>query len=115
MQPIAASTHPAAVPDRARYERLQHFITYGQWDVEALETELAQVGARVLGGPAAVLVVDDTALMKRGIHSVGVGRQYAGEVGHLANCQALVSLTLARHDIPLPLAAPVFPGHVDER
>jgi SRSO17 transposase len=111
MQPIAAATHPEVAPDRAAYERLQHFITYGVWEVDAFETALAHVAAHMLGGPDAVLIVDDTVLMKRGTHSVGVGRQYAGEVGHLANCQALVSLTLARDDVPLPIALRLYlPG-----
>ena len=39
--------------------------------------------------------LDDTALLKRGRHSVGVGKQYAGCVGHVTNCQSIVTMGLA--------------------
>ena len=51
---------------------------------------------RLVGGPDAVLVVDDVALVKQARHSVAVQRQYCGQLGKKVNCQALVSLTLAR-------------------
>jgi len=59
------------------------------------------VADRLVGGPDAVLVIDDTALPKQGRHSVGVARQYCGCLGKRANCQALVSLTLARAKVPV--------------
>jgi SRSO17 transposase len=55
-----------------------------------------------------VLVVDDTALLKKGRMPVGVAQQYAGCIGKNANCQALVSLTLARNDVPVPVALRLF-------
>ncbi len=57
---------------------------------------------------AVVLVVDDTALPKKGRHSVGVARQYCGCLGKRANCQVLVSLTLARAEVPVPLGLRLF-------
>ena len=51
---------------------------------------------RLVGGSDAVLVIDNTALPKKGEHSVGVAPQYASTLGNAANCQTLVSLTLAR-------------------
>jgi SRSO17 transposase len=66
-----------------------------------LEGELVKAADRLVGGPGAVLVVDDTALVKQGERSVGVKRQYCGQLGGRANCQALVSLTLARGEVPV--------------
>jgi SRSO17 transposase len=59
-------------------------------------------------GPEAALVVDDTALPKQGRHSVGVARQYCGALGERANCQVLVSLTLARGEVPVPVGLRLF-------
>jgi SRSO17 transposase len=55
-----------------------------------------------------VLVVDDTALVKQGRRSVGVKRQYCGQLGKRANCQALVSLTLARREVPVCVGLRLF-------
>jgi SRSO17 transposase len=55
-----------------------------------------------------VLVVDDTALVKQGRHSVGVKRQYCGQLGKRANCQALVSLTLAGAEVPVGVGLRLF-------
>ena len=63
---------------------------------------------RLVGGPDAVLVVDDTALVKQGRHSVGVKRQYCGQLGKTANCQSLVSLTLARAEVPVGVGLRLF-------
>lgn len=56
----------------------------------------------------AALVIDDTALPKKGAHSVGVAPQHAGALGKRANCQTLVSLTLARNEVPVPFALQLF-------
>src|SRR6266496_2056464 len=60
------------------------------------------------GGSDAVLVIDDTAMPKKGRHSVGVAAQYASALGKTANCQTLVSLTLARGEVPVMLALRLF-------
>src|SRR6516165_915814 len=59
-------------------------------------------------GSDAVLVIDDTAIPKKGTHSVGVAPQYASALGKTANCQTLVSLTLARGEVPVVLALRLF-------
>lgn len=91
-----------------RYDRLHHFICDGVWDGGRLEEELAVQADALVGGADAVLVIDDTALPKKGRHSVGVTPQYAGVLGKRANCQALVSLTLARDDVPVALGLRLF-------
>ena len=49
-----------------------------------------------------------TALLKKGMHSVGVASQYAGVVGKQADCQTLVSLTLAKDEVPIPIVSRLF-------
>jgi SRSO17 transposase len=102
LQPIAARLAPAD------YDQLHHFVAVGPWDQAPLETELLVQADRLVGGSEAVLVIDDTALPKKGEHSVGVARQYAGALGKRANCQTLVSLTLAKNEVPVPIALRLF-------
>ena len=90
------------------YDRLHHFIAAGVWDAAPLEAELLVQADKLVGGSDAVLVVDDTALPKKGEHSAGVAPQYASALGKTANCQTLVSLTLARGEVPVPVALRLF-------
>ena len=90
------------------YDQLHHFIAAGVWDAAPVETELLVQADRLVGGDAAVLVIDDTAIPKKGTHSVGVAAQYASALGKTANCQTLVSLTLARGEVPVMLALRLF-------
>ena len=90
------------------HDQLQHFIASPAWDDGPLGTALAREADRLVGGPGAVLVIDDTALPKQGTLSVGVARQYCGQLGKKANCQALVSLSLARDEVPVPVALRLF-------
>jgi SRSO17 transposase len=80
----------------------------GVWDATPVETELLVQADRFVGGRDAVLVIDDTAIPKKGAHSVGVAAQYASALGKTANCQTLVSLTLARGEVPVVLALRLF-------
>lgn len=89
-------------------DHFQQFITDSPWETRPLETLLAKQAQRLVGGKDAVLIIDDTCLTKFGSKSVGVGRQYSGQAGKITNCQCLVSLTLARHEIPLPLSLRLF-------
>jgi SRSO17 transposase len=90
------------------YDQLHHFIADGVWDAAPVETELLVQADRLIGGSDAVLVVDDTAIPKKGTHSVGVASQYCSALGKTANCQTLVSLTLARGEVPVMLALRLF-------
>ena len=83
------------------YDQLHHFVAAGVWDAAPVETELLVQADRLVGGSDAVLVIDDTAIPKKGAHSVGVAPQYASALGKTANCQTLVSLTLARGEVPV--------------
>ena len=90
------------------YDQLHHFIAAGIWDAKPLETELLVQADKLVGGSDAVLVIDDTAIPKKGTHSVGVAAQYASALGKTANCQTLISLTLARGEVPVMLALRLF-------
>ena len=102
LQPMAARVAPAD------YDQLHHFVAVGPWDEAPLEAELLAQANRLVGGPDAVLVIDDTALPKKGTQSVGVASQYAGALGKKANCQSLVSLTLAKDEVPIPIVLRLF-------
>src|SRR3954471_4916174 len=102
VQPIA-SRSPGA-----DYDQLHHFVGAGLWDETPLERELPAQADGLVGGADAVLVIDDTALPKKGKQSVGVAPQYATVLGKQANCQTLVSVTLARHEVPVPLALRLY-------
>lgn len=90
------------------YDQLHHFIASGIWDAGPLEHELAVQSDKLVGDASAVLVIDDTALPKKGKHSVGVAPQYASSLGKNANCQTLVSLTLARGEVPVMVGLRLF-------
>lgn len=102
VQPMAARLAPG------NYDQLHHFIADGVWDAAPLESELLVQADRLVGGKDAVLVVDDTAMPKKGDRSVGVAPQYASSLGKTANCQTLVSLTLACGEVPVMVALRLF-------
>jgi SRSO17 transposase len=90
------------------HDPLHHFISSPAWDDAPLWRVLAEEVDRQVGGEDAVLVVDDVGVPKKGDLSVGVARQYCGELGKVANCQVLVSLTLARGEVPRPVGLRLF-------
>src|SRR5918997_4763661 len=102
VEPLAARVAPGSA------EQLHHLIGGSPWATAPLEAALAGEADRLVGGPDAALVVDDTALPKQGRHSVGVARQYCGRLGKRANCQVLVSLTLARAEVPVAVGLRLF-------
>src|SRR3954453_12296494 len=102
VEPMAARVAPGDL------QQLHHFVSTSPWATAPLEDELVKVADRLVGGPDAALVVDDTALVKQGRHSVGGKRQYCGQLGKKANCQSLVSLTLARAEVPVGVGLRLF-------
>jgi SRSO17 transposase len=59
-------------------------------------------------GPIEAWIVDDTGFPKKGVHSVGVARQYCGRLGKQDNCQVAVSLSIANHMASLPIAYQLY-------
>ncbi len=90
------------------YDQLHHFITSSAWDAAPLEAALLGEADRQVGGHDAWLIIDDTALPKKGNHSVGVAPQYASALGKRANCQTLVSVTLASNEVPVMVGLQLF-------
>ena len=89
-------------------QQLHHFVSTSTWSTAPLEQVLRRAADALVGDKDAVLIVDDTALPKQGKHSVGVKRQHCGVLGKQANCQVLVSLTLAHKEVPVPIALRLY-------
>jgi SRSO17 transposase len=108
IEPIAARLDPGHV--QAKHQSLHHVVAQAEWDDAAL---LAAVRAQVLPalerhGPVAYWIVDDSGFPKQGTHSVGVARQYCGQLGKQDNCQVAVSLSVANDHASLPIAYQLF-------
>ena len=108
MEPMAARLAPART--RTMHKTLLNFVSEGAWSDEAV---LAAMRSQVLPamqahGPLRFWIVDESGMPKKGKHSVGVARQYCGEVGKVDNCQVMVSLSVATEAACLPLAARLY-------
>ncbi len=104
VEPMAARIEPGRV--RARHQSLHHVVAKAEWDDAAV---LAAVRRQVLPtlerhGPVRYWIIDDTGFPKQGAHSVGVTRQYCGQLGKQDNCQVAVSLSVANDHASLPIA-----------
>src|SRR3954463_773781 len=102
VEPMAARVAPGDL------QQLHHFVFTSPWATAPLEEELVRAADRLVGGPDAGLGVGDTALVQQGRHWVGVKRQYCGQLGKKANCQSLVSLTLAGAEVPVGVGLRLF-------
>ena len=74
---------------------LQHLLSRAKWDADAVRDDLRNYVVDAFGDPGAVLVVDETGDVKKGVASVGVQRQYSGTAGRIENSQVAVYLTYA--------------------
>jgi SRSO17 transposase len=104
VEPLAAATAPGRV--EAQHQSLLHFVGEGHWSDERI---LAKVREMVLPeierhGPIQAWIIDDTSFPKKGRHSVGVARQYCGQLGKEDNCQVAVSLSIGNSHASLPVA-----------
>jgi SRSO17 transposase len=70
------SIQPMAERFAGEYDQLHHFIANGVWDAAPLETELLNRADRLVGGDNAVLVIDDTAVPKKGEHSAQIAKHW---------------------------------------
>jgi len=74
---------------------LQHLLSRAKWDAEAVRDDLRDYVIDAFGDPDAILILDETGDVKKGVHSVGVQRQYTGTAGRIENAQVAVYLTYA--------------------
>jgi SRSO17 transposase len=104
VEPMAALTAPERVS--AQHQSLLHFISQGAWSDEAVLGKVREMVVPEMErhGPIEAWIIDDTGLPKQGKHSVGVARQYCGQLGKQDNCQVAVTLSLANHHASLPVA-----------
>jgi SRSO17 transposase len=103
VEPMAASLDPLHAS--ARHQALHHFVAQAEWSDEEMLRRVAQwVVPRMGLDSGAYWIIDDTGYPKKGKHSVGVARQYCGQLGKQDNCQVAVSISLATEMASLPVA-----------
>ena len=104
VEPMAAVTAPARVA--AQHQSLLHFVGQAPWSDTAVLTRVRELVLPALerAGPIEAWIIDDTGFPKKGQHSVGVARQYGGQLGKQDNCQVAVTLSLANRTASLPVA-----------
>jgi SRSO17 transposase len=108
VEPMAARLEPERV--QATHQSLHHLVAKADWLDEAM---LTVVRSQVLPaieqhGAINAWIVDDSGFPKKGIHSVGVARQYCGQLGKQDNCQVAVSLSVANDHASLPIAYQLY-------
>jgi hypothetical protein len=121
VEPMAALTAPAATA--AKHQSLLHFVAIAPWSDEAVLSKVRQMALPKIEALGAIeaSIIDDTGFPKKGKHSVGVARQYCGQLGggsqgsvHEVNGKLPEgSRTIARRwsHCPLPTATPACPSH----
>ena len=76
-------------------DRIHRLLNRIDWDADEVLDDVRDYVVEHLGDPGAVLIVDDTGFLKKGIRSAGVQRQYSGTAGRTENCQIGVFLAYA--------------------
>jgi SRSO17 transposase len=104
VEPMAAMTAPERTA--AQHQSLLHFVGEGNWSDDKVLAKVREMVLPVIErrGPIEAWIIDDTGFPKKGRHSVGVARQYCGELGKQDNCQIAVTLSIANHHASLPVA-----------
>jgi len=104
VEPMAARLAPDDV--QRMHQSLHHFVANAPWSDEALLETVRHLVLSVMkrNGSVVAWIVDDTGFVKKGTHSVGVVRQYCGQVGKQENCRVAVSLSVTTEQASLPIA-----------
>jgi SRSO17 transposase len=104
VEPLAAVTAPERTA--AQHQSLLHFVAQAPWSDQAMLRRVRDwaLPSITRDEPIQAWIIDDTGFPKKGSHSVGVARQYCGQLGKQDNCQVAVSLSVATHHGSLPVA-----------
>jgi SRSO17 transposase len=104
VEPMAAITAPERVA--AQHQSLLHLIGNSPWSDERVLGKVRDMVLPALErqGPVEAWIIDDTGFPKKGRHSVGVTRQYCGQLGKQDNCEVAVTLSIANHGASLPVS-----------
>lgn len=108
VEPMAAMTAPERTA--AQHQSLLHFVGQGDWSDDAVLAKVREhvVPKMEMAGAISAWIIDDTGFPKKGKHSVGVARQYCGQLGKQDNCQVAVSLSIANSQASLPVAYSLY-------
>lgn len=108
VEPMAARLGPENM--RRMHQSLHHLVADAPWNDEAvLDRALDFVlPAMLRRGPIVAWIIDDTGFPKKGRHSVGVTRQYCGQVGKQENCRVAVSLSVTTDSASMPVAFQLY-------
>jgi len=104
VEPMAARMEPWRV--QAAHQSLHHFVANAEWSDEALLRRVRELVLPAIqrSGDVRAWIVDGAGFSKKSVHSVGVARQYCGQLGKQDNCQVAVSLSAANEQASLPIA-----------
>src|SRR5262249_49784214 len=91
---------------RRMHQSLHHVVADAPWSDEAVLDRCLDVviPAMLRSDPVVAWVVDDTGFPKKGRESVGMARQYCGQVGKQDNCRVAVSLSVTTEKASVPVA-----------
>lgn len=107
VEPMAARVDPLHAS--ARHQALHHFVAKSEWSDTAVMARVRDWVMPTLGlDSGCYWIIDDTGFPKKGKHSVGVARQYCGQLGKQDNCQVAVSLSLASAQGSIPIAYQLY-------
>jgi SRSO17 transposase len=107
VEPLAAHMEPFHVG--AKHQSLHHFVAKSAWSDSAILASVEnQLAPLLVTDTGHYWIIDDTGFPKKGTHSVGVARQYCGQLGKQDNCQVAVSLSLATELGSVPIAYQLY-------
>jgi SRSO17 transposase len=107
VEPLAACSDPLHVA--AKHQSMHHFVAKSEWSDAAVIGRVRDWVVPTLGlENGCYWIIDDTGFPKKGKHSVGVARQYCGQLGKQDNCQVAVSLSLASEQGSVPIAYQLY-------